>query len=60
MSVHPFHFTFRTREKLVSGENEFDEAKYALQQYSSKAVHTQLDVTKAKSGDTVEIMKVFV
>jgi hypothetical protein len=42
----------------VSSENEFDEAMYALDQYSPKIVKDQLKVEEAKNGDKVEIMKV--
>jgi len=46
-------------EKLVSNENEFDEAMFVLEQHSPPIVKAQMKVKEAKSGDKVEIMKFF-
>jgi hypothetical protein len=49
---------FRTGEKLMTSEDPFDEAKYMLNEYSSKIIVQQLSVEEAKAGNEVEIMKV--
>jgi len=46
-------------EKLVSNENEFDEAMFVLEQYSPQVVKAQMKVEEAKNGDIIEIMKFF-